>query len=445
MSDDLAQAASATAQPGVLRSWQQLLTRCGWIVAFGVALRLLVLAFRFDQLSVDTDAYLAIARCLIQGDGYCSVPGHPTAFRPPLYPWLVALCLSTVGPLGIGLLHVACGGLTVWLTFQLARRLGLVDAVAGFAALAVAVDPLLLNYTSQAMTEVLMAGLVTAYLWSIADPRRSTSNGVVAGTLFGLSALCRPTMWAYGLLMLVSLAAEWLRRGLRTSSWVVGRTAGQWFLVFAVTLAAVMAPWILRNSLVFGQPIVTTTHGGYTLVLGNNAAYFSDVVSQPFGQVWSLDKLTKWQVELEQELDRRGIARTDEVGRDRAQRDIGLEWIRSHPAHFLRSAVHRERLLWSLVPQVDSGLSRPVVLLIGTWYAVLFLAALLGMCACRNGSIAWGSLLILIISLTMLHSVYWANARMRAPVGPALAVFAAVGAQKAGSRLKFGRRPYAVD
>lgn len=421
--------------------WKCALSRGSLLVLFGVLLRLVVLAPRYDQLNVDTDAYLAIAKCLMNGDGFCSVAGQPTAFRPPLYPLLVAMCLSTLGPLGIGLMQVACGGLTIWFTFQLARRLGLADWLAGVAAFVVAVDPLLLNYTTQAMTEVLMTALVSAYLWSISDPRRSAAQGALAGTLFGLCALCRPTLWAFGAFMLPVLISAWVWQR-RVNGMPAGVTAKarHWPLAFVAALAVVVAPWVARNWIVFGQPILTTTHGGYTLALANNSSYFADVVEQPFGQVWSLDKLERWQANLELELDQRGIARSDEVGRDRAQRDIGLDWIRSHPAHFFRSAFHRERLLWSPVPQVTAALSQVLVFVTGVWYVLVFLTAFIGISNCRGVSVAWASLLVLIISTTALHAVYWSNARMRAPLIPALAIFAATGAQKAGDSINARRR-----
>ncbi len=420
---------------------KRVLSRGGALVVFGVLLRLMVLALRYDQLNVDTDAYLAIAKCLMNGDGFCSVPGQATAFRPPLYPLLVAGCLSTVGPLGIGLMQVACGGLTIWFTFQLARRLGLADWLAGLASLVVAVDPLLLNYTPQAMTEILMTTLVSAYLWSISDPRRFAPQGALAGALFGLGALCRPTLWAFGAFLLAVLVSGWVwQRRVNERRVSNGPAAKHWPLAFVAALAVVVAPWVVRNWLVFGHPILTTTHGGYTLALANNSAYFADVVEQPFGKVWSSDKLERWQADLEQELERRGIPRSDEVGRDRAQRDIGLDWIRSHPAHFLRSAFHRERLLWSPVPQVTAGLSQVVVFLTGAWYVLVFLAAFIGISNCRGVSVVWASLLVLIVSTTALHAVYWSNARMRAPLTPVLAIFAATGAQKAGHSINTRRR-----
>lgn len=418
-------------------SWRTGLQPCYWIVALGLLLRLVVVVVRHDQLTIDTDAYLAIAKCLLSGDGFCSVPGHPTAYRPPLYPWLIAFCMGTIGPIGIGLMQIACGGLTVWLTYKLARQLDLTESAAVVAASIVAVDPLLLNYTSQAMTEVVMTLLTTAYLCVMSVPNRSLRHGFSAGFLYGLNALCRPTIWAFGLAMLAiatcgSIRIHILKRVSNERPSVTWR----WSLAFIVALIAVVSPWAVRNALVFGQPILTTTHGGYTLVLGNNDAYFTDVISQPRGAVWSGAALARWQAELEQELNQQSIARTDELRRDAAMTNIGLNWIQHHPTSFLTAALHRMRLLWSPMPQAETGLSHWVVCLIGLWYSGVLLAAIVGIFECQRRSSAFTGLLILIASLTALHSVYWANARMRAPATAAIAIFAAVNVQRSICRFK---------
>ncbi len=54
-----------------------------------------------------------------------------------------------------------------------------------------------------------------------------------------------------------------------------------WLTLLALGLT--IAPWPIRNQVRFGRPIVTTTHGGYTLLLSNNPVYYSEVVLEPWG------------------------------------------------------------------------------------------------------------------------------------------------------------------
>ena len=53
------------------------------------------------------------------------------------------------------------------------------------------------------------------------------------------------------------------------------------------TIVVVLSPWMIRNVMVFGEPIWTTTHGGYTLALANNPVYYDDVLHGPPGRVWT--------------------------------------------------------------------------------------------------------------------------------------------------------------
>ena len=51
---------------------------------------------------------------------------------------------------------------------------------------------------------------------------------------------------------------------------------------------------------------------------------------------------------------------------------------------------------------------------------------------------AWRPVLVLIVSFTAVHSIYWADMRMRAPLVPAIALLAAAG-------LSFNRDPKEID
>src|SRR5262249_26845265 len=86
----------------------------------------------------------------------------------------------------------------------------------------------------------------------------------VAGLVFGLCCLCRPTFWAFGILVV----AGWLIASCRVRSRAVpelerARTC-RWTSVAFVAAGVVLAIalWAVRNSIAMGKPILTTTHGG---------------------------------------------------------------------------------------------------------------------------------------------------------------------------------------
>ena len=142
----------------------------------------------------DPDNYLPLARSVAAGEGL-SLNGRLTAYRPPLYPILLAPFVTLPGEMpvrGIALLHIVLGAATVGLTVLTATRWGLGERRALAAALIVAVDPVLLWQSRFVMTETLTAFLLVAALAALTLPRWPGS--VLGGVLFGLAGLARPSM-----------------------------------------------------------------------------------------------------------------------------------------------------------------------------------------------------------------------------------------------------------
>ncbi len=148
------------------------------LIGLALALRLLVVCAAPEQLTQDRDLYLGIANELRTGHGYCtpgSDPPRPTAFRPPLYPLL--LWLMGGGPLGVATLHLALASLMVVTTGIAARRMSGNHPLWVLAPAIVAVDPLLLLYSRQPMTETLCACLSAVLIGRVAAGIRRLPTG----------------------------------------------------------------------------------------------------------------------------------------------------------------------------------------------------------------------------------------------------------------------------
>jgi hypothetical protein len=410
-------------------------------LGIALALRLAVIATQPQQLTLDRDLYLVIAANVADGRGYSSDQpdpggpsvGTPTAYRPPLYPLLLALGLhwfpmATV----VAGLNVAAGLLTVWLTADLGNRLQF-GGYRFLAALLVSVDPLLVQYTAQPMTETLATALATGWLWSVvASPLTvhsgSSVKGLFRGILFGLLVLCRPTFWPVaGVYALGWLVAN---RGRREGDSNVGRvhvlarSAGS-----VCGIAIVVAPWLIRNWFIFGVPILTTTHGGYTLLLGNNPTFDNQVVEQPWGTVWQLDSLQQWQSDIDRQIENALGPQATEVERDAWQSRQAKRFIAADPARCAKAAIHRIRSLWNTSPQGDAktGISEGTRAAVGWYYAVILTLAFAGLVrvAFRPMFGSWMPVYALLVSVQIVHLFYWTNTRMRAPLTPALALLAA--------------------
>ncbi|AGA27438.1 ArnT family glycosyltransferase [Singulisphaera acidiphila] len=384
------------------------------IVLIAVLVRLAVIVPSFGKLD-DPDRYLVVARSLADGEGF-AVNGLPTAYRPPLYPLLLSVLITMLGEdrlaWGVAGLHLVAGAGTVVLTAVAARRWGLPPGRLLLAAAIVAFDPVLVAQSRAVMTETLAAFLVAATLAALAEGH---ARGAFWGGIgFGLASLCRPSLLpAAGLVVFAALATG------PGTAWVRLRRAS----LVAVATVMLLVPWAWRNAWVFGESVWTTTHGGWTLALANNPVYYAEVLDGPPGAVWSGANQKRWFDETVHEVEGLSQPRAD-----RKIRTMALRFIRDHPRDFVRASVARLERFWGFAPAgaVYSRAIRGVTLL---WTVPLWIALALGLTT-RRDLWRWPGVAApaVVLALTAVHSIYWTDMRMRAPIVPAIALIA-VGAQ----------------
>jgi hypothetical protein len=409
-------------------------SRVQWVALLLVALVLRAgMLWQYGgNLADDRDNYRRIAAHLASGSGFLDPAARtPTAYRPPLYPLLLAAILVCRGDdLAIGVVQLVLGVTTAAFTYLSGRRLQL--GRAAFAAgLLVAVDPLLLHQTTLVMTETLAAFLAVVVLWiCLGPPSRLRDSGL--GLAFGLGCLCRPTFWALGALAVAFSCLNAIFAKRDAISWPT-----RWRSALALTagLTLVIAPWGVRNALVMGRPVITTTHGGYTLLLSHNPAYTQAVVEQPWGAVWEGASFEDWSAALEFELARENppldvghLSPAVELARDDWMNRQARDYIRSEPLIAVRSGLTLLGRFWSVIPLTtrNVSISRSIRILIATWYAAVLIAMFCGTIRIlRRNRRPWLPIFALIAGFTLVHSLYWADMRMRAPLVPAISLIAA--------------------
>jgi hypothetical protein len=434
------------------------------LLLFAFIVRLCVAWLGREHLADDPDAYTRLAinwaasgvLGIESGDGLSIAP---TAYRPPLYPWILSWFVSE-GKLSAAYLialHVGLGWATIGLTLSIARALR--QDLAWLAALAVTVDPILLRQSQLVMTETLAVflSMLAWRLWLIVWPARANNSCDTYGNtgrsrlqwfslcgfaiVMGVSILARPTAAAWLALVLLSLffvgCSCWKRR--------INDCA-----LVALLATAVVIPWTLRNVAAFNKPIWGTTHGGYTLLLANNPQIFEHFRNQgptrnwnaePFHRAWDARthlpdphtvlehsywfEAAQWRSGEARpvEKERASPEQMDEVSDDRLAYSAAWAAIRAEPTTFLLGGLYRVGWLWAAWPHTDSALSK---MAIGIWYTCLFLLALPGgiLATKRCGLRAWLPPLMLAFSLSAVHAVYWSNMRMRAPLMPIVCIAA---------------------
>jgi 4-amino-4-deoxy-L-arabinose transferase-like glycosyltransferase len=246
-----------------------------------VAVLLLGVGLRFDNAwegrapVYDAAAYATIAANLERGEGFTLGAGatQPASDYSPGLPLLTAGLYTVSGGVHERLARLVLaliGSLSVLFCFLIGRRLGGFWAGISGAA-AVAIYPALLEYQGMLMSEplaaALLAGAVWTMLWADGHPGGRRRVGVpstrwlVPGLLLGALALTRPEYLAVSLPIAVVIFA---RQG--KERW---RPCLVQAVVMLVGLAVVVAPWTVRNEVVFGRFVPISTGGGQVLFAGS--------------------------------------------------------------------------------------------------------------------------------------------------------------------------------
>ena len=235
----------------------------------------------------DMFQYDMLARSIVAGDGYrwyaksdlarvrryMSIEkpadydprGVLTSFRAPGYPAFLALIygISGVGArrfLGARLAQALLGATLAPLSWILARQIGYGQRIARWAAIIIAVFPLLIVYPLALASENLFVPLlILALILTLRAVERERPHGyLVAGFVLGLAALTRSIV--AGFVPVAGLWIWWIAREKRTGL-RNGVLLGLGFLTITV-------PWAVRNTLLHGQLTWIETSLGYNLYIG---------------------------------------------------------------------------------------------------------------------------------------------------------------------------------
>ncbi len=425
-------------------------------------IRTFVLILLPSGLHKDPDMYRHLAENLLI-TGQFGFGGIPTAFRPPLYAVLLVPCALTDRGWwwAVAALHLTLGVATVILTYFLGRMWGL-GRWAWVAGFLVGCDPILMHQSTQVMTETLATMLTAATLLAIGrwGLHPSGWSAFCLGGFLALAVLARANLlpWAILVVVLVPWVGAYRFTGGQSTEPGVGdnpvskrprctdanesRVAAvlTCFTAAALGLLVVAAPWWVRNWLVFGRPILATTHGGFTFFLANNDEFYDFLFggTSPDILVWNADQFNdNWVSQHPRNVPQ------DELVNDREAYRAAWLVISARPWDFVRSCFIRMGWFWAILPHQlspeEGGMIRIAKWGVAAFYAVEFFLAILGFwviwrSVARSGSMfppgLWAGLLLAVV-LTGVHAVYWSNMRMRSPLVPTIALLATMGLRMA--------------
>jgi hypothetical protein len=317
-----------------------------WMVAIGFLLRLgaiLVLhTYRYRSAEGHFDFGYEmgrIAASIASGHGFSNpfqTPTGPTAWEPPLYPYLTAGIFKLFGIysytsafvlLTINSFFSALTAIPIYLIGK--RTFGY--TVALWSAWMWAVLPFTMYWSTKWVWETSLSALLLAVIFLLALKLQKGDGWRVwaaFGALWGVAALNNPSLLSF---LPVSLLWVWYRRRKLGSTSLPGMAAT------LVVMAALVTPWITRNYSVFGKFIFIRDNFGSELRLGNGPG---------------ADGTWMWYLHPTQNvLQMRGFQRLGELAYIAERKQEALTFIAQDPARFVGLSTKRFVYFWAGLPR----------------------------------------------------------------------------------------------
>jgi 4-amino-4-deoxy-L-arabinose transferase-like glycosyltransferase len=368
-----------------------------------------------------------IAASLAMGNGFSwpeNVPyagfyraGQPTAWMPPVYPFLMAGVFKIFGifseqaAMALEFFQTIVSALTCVVLYFVGKRL--YNAKAGLvAAFLFAMYPPAIHFAVQktwstSLFACCLLLIILMFLRRADHPH--VRGGILLGFMLGFTALVDPVIigtYPFALVWLF-LKAEGDRR-----------TIAKMMVAMLITCFLCISPWLIRNYFVFGQFVLIKSNLGNELFKGNNEYATGNI------RLRSEREFT--------DAEQAYLNQSDEVARNRFLFGKAFTFIKEHPQRFARLTMSRFIYYWTFT----EGSLRKIWVPLAAYFAVLTLA-IIGLILSRAGGKDVQFMLLFLLSFPLpYYFTVVGLLRYRFPLEPLLMVFAAYALQWLGWRWK---------
>lgn len=360
-----------------------------------------------------------IATSIYTGHGFSSpffVPTGPTAWLPPIYPYLMVACMKLFGgyTAASAFAILACNSLFAALTvipvYFLARHL-FAGRTARVAAWTWVLFPYSIDCSAERFWSDTLTCLAATFLWWQTlrlEKSREFSDWLLWGALAGVAAVISPVL--LGPLPFLGLWLMFRRR----------RTGRSWFwppLFSALVVVVLITPWTVRNYRAFHRFIPMKDNFWEEVHRGNNADT-SDPAPDSTAPPHCPAEYDQW-------------VKLGEMGYLDAKKAESLAFIRQHPAFCTWLTIHKVIFtwtgFWSLDPKflADEPFHTPNVF----FTTAMTLLTLLGLrYAWRNGhGEAAFPLVLLLLTFPVVFYLTHPSMDYRHPLDPVLVILCCYG------------------
>ena len=262
----------------LVNAWAHIRTSQFWMVAIALFLRVgwIIVGHTYKFKSSDNNFGFGwemgrIATAIASGHGFSNAfgaPTGPTAWEPPLYPYLTAGVFHLFGiysrPSAFVLLSINSlfSALTCIPIFLIARRV-FSEKVAVGSAWTWALLPYAMSWCTRWVWETSLSALLVAVIFWLAltmEDRDGLRPWLWFGLLWGITALTSAVLLSF---LPTSGLWAWYHRAKRHKPSLAG------VVLASVVFIACITPWLVRNYETFGKFILIRDNFGAELRLGN--------------------------------------------------------------------------------------------------------------------------------------------------------------------------------
>ncbi|MEA2562355.1 MAG: hypothetical protein QOH06_3859 [Acidobacteriota bacterium] len=358
----------------------------------------------FAWLAMDSQEYDRWAQEIAAGDWL----GSQIFFQAPLYPYLLAVLYKLFGH-SLDAIYLAQIGLAVagiWALYRAGREMGGERVGLAAANLSAFYGPFIFHDV-HLLKESLAVSVTCFLLWILATRR----HWLAAGLLLGVLALLRENA-----LLLLPFLLPWGKGFVRKSAALVGG------------LVLALLPVAIRNGIVGGDFLPTTSQGGVNFYIGNNPE--ADGTYRPIVPGKQIPALERQEPVRVAEI---------ELGRKLSPAEVSsfwmgkaLSWAADHPGDFLRLQLRKLGMFWSWYEWPDAvdyywvrGRS-PLRWLAPVEFGAVTLFALAGLWMIRRNPGPFTPALLFALGWMLTTIIFFLFSRYRLPAVPALMLLAAV-------------------
>jgi len=271
---------------------------------------------------------------------YRGTPGIYTAFRPIGYPGTLAVLYFIFGTgfndfLVGKLFNVVLSTLIMFLTYKLAKQF-FNEKIALITLILYAFSPLAIAYNSIHCSEILFSAvlMLSVYLFF------NKNNPIIIGLLIGYLTLIRPIGMFIPLIFAFFM---FIKKDLKLKNKIA------YIVSFAIAVGVVVAPWLIRNYIRFGEPVFST-NGGYVIYVNNND-YATGSWSDPYK--YPNSPFLKYKTDT-------GF---DEMAIHKLGKELAYKWIMENPGRFIKLAFKRiansyflktDDIMWAMTIDVNT-------------------------------------------------------------------------------------------